>query len=194
MPEIITEVIRQLKHWHKYPEQQPLEPPAKTKWELRRCITHQNRIGWKNFLKGHISLLWSCTQQQFFETHRSLKSGNSWAQKIIKALWTCIWHQWDCRNFGRHHTITPALKEEIIQIDAKIREQYELGFADLLSTDQMLISDPIEDILDHDIDYKQCWLASLLTARAKFHHQQGEHYKSLSASHANFNSWLNNST
>lgn len=189
-PAITNEIVRQVQHWHSFPMQQPLEPHTDDDWELQRCISHQNRIGWENFLKGRILVLWARCQQHYFDRIQSPRSGHTWARKMIKATWTLIWRLWDCCNFGKHHTLTPAFKEELLLIDAQIREQYDQGFADLLTSDHMLIEDPLEDILDHDIKFKRKWLASLSAAQAKFHHKQNETYASLASSRNNMTRWL----
>lgn len=37
-PCITCKILRQLRHWRKYPNHQPLEPESKDDWELQKCV------------------------------------------------------------------------------------------------------------------------------------------------------------
>lgn len=139
-----------------------------------------------------MSVLWAQCQQHYLQQIQSKRTGDTWDRKMLKASWQYIWAQWDCRNFGKHHSITPALKEEIASLDAEITEQIHKGCVNLLLLDYMLLDDPLEELLDCHIDFKQQWLASITAAHSKYH--QNKQYASLSASRQNINQWLHAAT
>lgn len=171
-PKIIPKIIKQLRHWRRNPSGTPLEPLIINNWEVCHYIQHQNHIGWENFLRGRCSLLWEQNQQLYLESIQSKCTGNTWMRKVIKSCWKIMWDLQDVQNHGKHHTITPAFWEEIQKLHKNITEQYELGGSDLLTSDSHLLDDPLEELLDHDLDYQKRWLGTIHVAGAKFNHLQ----------------------
>ena len=70
-PQIINEVIRQLRAWRLAPNSPPLPTNSSISWQLDRCITHQHQIGWRNFIFGRISPLWTQYQRTFLQEQNS---------------------------------------------------------------------------------------------------------------------------
>ena len=67
--------------------------------EVRELIRQQNRIGWRNFVKGRWSLEWTRIQSKH---HRVKASDSSWTAHSIRVLWDAFFEYWEQRNKDRH--------------------------------------------------------------------------------------------
>jgi hypothetical protein len=141
---------------------------------LVQAYHEQTALGWDQFLRGRISLKWTCA----YRACSNIKSGTAneasrWAVKVIKALWTYSTALWKFRNsvvYGA--TKEDAKAKEMEHLHQRVRHEYHL-----LANDPFLVSPQLASLLSKkslqerlrmDIDSMTCWLRSVEEAK---HHQ-----------------------
>ena len=189
-PQIIQEVIRQLRAWRLAPDSSPLPTNSSISWQLDQCVAHQNQIGWRNFLFGRISPLWKQYQRTFLLEQDSKITPETWARRFIYYTWQLLFKLWDTRNDTKHNDDTIERRQANDQVDSQIKQQYLLGTADLSNEDSTLLELPLEDTLNLPFDYKTRLIGTLEAARANFAHHQQQHYASWQQIRQRMRDWL----
>ena len=72
-------------------------PPGLSE-DIHTCFKAQSEIGWTGFLEGILSVKWATTQDDFYKSIGSRRSGQRWATDLSKQLWKMIFSMWDHRN------------------------------------------------------------------------------------------------
>ena len=67
----------------------------------------QDTIGWKNFMEGLPSLLWTNIMDHHYKTNNIDCSSKTWIKKVLKEVHTLAWSQWDHRNKVLHQDDKP---------------------------------------------------------------------------------------
>jgi hypothetical protein len=89
-PEEVVEAICQRLHaWHNGQDLIPLNIPI---------IEAQDKIGWRSFLEGRVSLSWRLHQASFYASTKSRCSPKRWVTSLIIKLWDVAWDLWQFRN------------------------------------------------------------------------------------------------
>ena len=65
---------------------------------VRNCFRRQARLSWTQFLQGFLSTEWAETQQEYYRSKGSRKTGRRWAVNLSKQLWRIIFGMWNHRN------------------------------------------------------------------------------------------------
>lgn len=139
-----------------------------------------------------MSIWWEICQHNHFVETGSPYHSSSWAQKMIKALWSTMWSLWDNRNYAKHHTLTAVRQEAISELHQHITTQYHNGIHDLLPDEHVLFDLPLDNLLECAWDYKQRWLESVHAGRKRYQHHQQQHdiQRNLNPSRELFRNWL----
>jgi hypothetical protein len=130
---------------------------------LTQAFRNQCTIGWEQFLRGRISILWgkafSLTQDRKNTTKISSKK---WASDLITLLLAYTSSLWKFRNgVVQGHNLEEEEKKKRESLHTSITNAYAAYNADKFIVGRQLSSlfdKPIEYILKSDIDYLQCWL------------------------------------
>ena len=81
--------------------------------EVRRLISSQNAIGWRQIFRGRFSLEWQAIQNEYYLKHKRKSSykrtGDRWQQQFIKVIWEAWYQLWSLRN-GEVHGNTAATR------------------------------------------------------------------------------------
>ena len=176
--------------WRRSPDAPPRNARFSSSWQLDRCVTHQNKIGWRNFLFGRISPLWKVYQRSYLLEIKSRRTPEAWAHQLISHIWKIVFVLWDTRNDTKHNDDTTARIEANNQINEQLEQQYLLGTSTLSSIDVSLLDLPLEDVLTSPFDYKTRLLGSLEAARANFAHHQQQQYASWHQLRERMRAWL----
>ncbi len=144
---------------------------------LKDAIQEQDCIGWYNFHLGRISHKFSDIMQQHYSFSESRRSGEVWAKQLINQVWDIAWNMWEHRNYINHHTMTPQEQDKLIQLQQKVRDQFEQGYHSLNALDYHFLENE-EKVLELDYSTMYKWLQSITAAR-----ESNERSKRLQHSH-----------
>ena len=133
-------------------------------------MSHQNQLGWQNFLFGQISPLWKIYQKSFLLETKLKLTLDTWAHGLITYTWKLLFALWDTRNDTKHNNDTVAQTEAYHQINSQIEHQYQLGISTLSTENASLLNYSFENILTLPYDYKIQLMGLLEAARANFAH------------------------
>ena len=133
---------------------------------IKAAIEAQRKIGWKNFLEGLIAIEWSQCQDEYYNEKKSLKTGDTWAQKTIRGNWKFLFQLWQGQNTYLHETDRVnelSGKEELIQAVGK---EMDIGLHRLPAADYSYMFRMKKDkLLVKSMEYLKDWLYIIRTAR-----------------------------
>jgi hypothetical protein len=108
----------------------PLWTPA-----ISTLIQAQDTIGWKNFLEGLPSRLWSLHMSHHYTSIGSTLCPDRWLLKVQLALHHLAWSQWEHRNQILHNDAKPRTRRAITLLNQAISREYQIGTDDLPPSD-----------------------------------------------------------
>ena len=168
MPELREAIITRLRQWKGLTTH---NPSWTTTHGLRHAVSHQDELGWYNFLLGRISIEWQSVQQKYFEWLGKRNTGRKWAVALIQKIFQVSWDMRDHRNKVCLNTVTPAKARRILVLNALIQDEYERGPTGMTQRDQHWMSRPAQKILDYEFERKEQWVESVQLARVRFHNR-----------------------
>ena len=126
----------------------------------------QSNIGWNNFILGRWFEQWQQVQQRFIKKSRSKRSYLEWSTCIINKFMNMVWDLWNFRNglvHGKGGVKDRAIHKEL---SSQIRQQFTIGFVDLLTADRRLYrSISCSGLIDSTRETKQNWIRNINAAR-----------------------------
>ena len=157
---------------------------------IRQALMEQKKIGWDHFMLGRISQQWSEIQGKYYKRLNLRKTGNKWAEELIKEIWTIHCTIWNRRNeilhgTGNHKVL--GTKDYEKEIDRELQD----GYALLLSTEHYLFKGITMDIVrEWNANKKDKWLRTVRAARytSSLRHQKTQQ------SRENMRNWLRKKT
>ena len=161
-PSIVTAIIMNIRKWRK---SEGIFGHHYHDKLIRRAIKQQNNIGWDQMWLGRISECWGEAQGRFYKRINSRKTGNTWAQELIKELWRIHWAIWNQRNeilhaTGNHKVLgTKALEKSI-------KQELKIGTSLLLPTEKYLFQGiNMGTVRKWSANKKEKWLKTVQAAR-----------------------------
>ena len=125
---------------------------------------HQQLIGWMEFFRGHVALIWEDALRTFSS------DPTDWSSRLICHLWDHILILWELRNKDKHGRDAQHEKSQrLLRLHAELEALYALR-PYVLSKDREFFWDSLEN---HKTDHSRTiaqWLRSygpLLRASAK---------------------------
>ena len=136
---------------------------------IRQAAIEQDEIGWLNTYEGKLSTKWELIQDNYYHTiNEGRKTGLTWSAWMIKKLYEATKSQWVHRNEVLHHQNTQkATRNEITQLKAEIRKEFELGDDNILINDIGIFTVSEDDVNLFTIDEQKAWLKSTYIARKR---------------------------
>ena len=126
----------------------------------------QDKIGWRRFLEGMISMEITYIQRQYIAVNGSRMSLDKWCTGLITRLLEITHGQWLYWNYIVHDpvsgTIATAKKEELL---VEIERQRDLGDASLLEEDKYLAEVNLEEMETSSGERQHYWILAIQTAR-----------------------------
>ena len=157
-----TALLDRLNTWRL---QLPLTDNAQWPPALRQLIHSQDSIGWKNFLEGLPSTLWSQYLQHHYTTHGYSHTGPQWTYKVLKKLHFMAWSLWEHRNKTLHDEQGQHQQHAIHLLNETIRSEYARGMDGLPASCQHFFRKSLLTLLSKRTSTKQDWLLGLHAAR-----------------------------
>jgi hypothetical protein len=130
----------------------PLWTPA-----ISTLIQAQDTIGWKNFLEGLPSRLWSLHMSHHYTSIGSTLCPDRWLLKVQLALHHLVWSQWEHRYQILHNDVKPQNRRAITLLNQAISREYQIGTDDLPPSDHYHFHPPpLLNALNHSTSHKRC--------------------------------------
>jgi hypothetical protein len=168
LPDLQTAIMTRLHFWR---NQDAVLPPPTYNWPgVNDLITHQDIIGWKNFLEGGVLQAWAAKQQEYYDWLQRRNTGKRWITNLIKKLWEISWNMWEHRNGELTNPASPASLRKHARLDAKIHHEYE-DVSTLYIQDRRWFRRPKEILFTESLEYKTQWLESVCLAGARYARQ-----------------------
>jgi hypothetical protein len=132
---------------------------------FRHMALSQDKIEWRRFLEGMISMEIINIQRQYIAVNELRMSLDKWCIGLITQLLKITHGQWLYRNYIVHDpvpgTIPMAKKEELL---LEIERQRDLGDAGLLEEDKYLAEVNLEEMAPSLGKRQHYWLLAIQTA------------------------------
>jgi hypothetical protein len=133
-PHITNAIVHNLRKWRKsgglfgHHYQEP---------SIRKALQEQKDIGWDHFMLGRISQRWSTLQEKYYKRQKLRKTGDKWAEELIKEIWRIHCAIWNRRNEILHGTGNHKVLGTK-DFHKEIKEQLDEGYDLLLPTEHYL--------------------------------------------------------
>jgi hypothetical protein len=164
MPDLRKAIITQLTAWRNNDE----PPLPQYNWPgVNDLITKQSTLGWRNFLEGGVLQEWAAKQQAYYNWLNRKNTGRRWITTLIKKLWEISWNMWEQRNGELRNPESSASLREHARLDAAIAHEYT-DLASLALKDRRWFRRTKEIIFTETVEYKQQWIESVSSARARY--------------------------
>ena len=142
-----------------------------TTWDpgITSVIHSQDSIGWKNFLEGLPSTLWTPYIQQHYTESGIKKNPNRWLLRLLRHLHDLAWGQWDHRNQILHQIDTPRQHRAITHLDTVIAQEFHAYTLTLTPSLQPYFISSLGSLIFQNLSYKQAWYMNLMSAKQQHH-------------------------
>jgi hypothetical protein len=128
------------------------------------CLIDQSLLGWRNMLKGFLTISWQTIQKTYFARIGLARSPKRWTIALIQKMWEVAWNMWEHRNGILHN------KEQSIilqSLNGTIREEFQKGGEGLPKEAWVLLSQGCRAVLAKSAEVKQQWVAWLQLAQSR---------------------------
>ena len=157
---------------------------------IKRAIKQQEKIGWDHFLLGRISQQWSEIQAKHYKNIGSKKTGERWAEILIKEIWRIHCSIWNGRNEILHGTGNHVVLGTKVY-EKEIEKELNKGSKLILNSDKYLFRGiSMVDVRKWKADKKQKWLDTVTAAR----HMSSLRHQETQQPRENMRNWLNGKT
>ena len=132
--------------------------------EVRSLILTQNKIGWRQILRGRFSQEWQRIQNAYYMTHRTKlafkRTGKRWQQQFISVIWSSWFQLWSSSIGEVHGTNaeTRAVAQER-EVGRQLTEIYAPRAFMEPEAEALLDSDP-ETHMQRPTQVTKNWLAT----------------------------------
>ena len=148
-------------------------PTYETDQDYMKAANEQDKIGWKNIFKGHISKTWAELQMKHFcRMYTNPPSLHHWSKTIILRLYDISYEMWDHRNKIVHEKFEDSLnKKESEKLKKEIVEEYNKGSRRIMFAQRHLYEVQLETLLDRTVLEKKYWLMTVKASRECYQHK-----------------------
>ena len=134
--------------------------------EMRRTAEAQDRIGWRNFMEGRISIEFRNMQQLHLLSSESLLTTASWSRLFISKILHITHSQWILRNFMLHNTLHGYLSmNNRMDILRHVESLLETREDEIPEDRKFLLELDISDIASLDYNSQNYWVQAITAAR-----------------------------
>ena len=117
-------------------------------------MNEQDRIGWKSFIDGFLTIRFRGIQEVCFKSNLIQNSSLKWKSDLQNRIWRIPWNMWSHRNHVLHQQGTTIHQEESQAIDSEIRLEYNWNRQYFLQQHTRLLDRPVASILALNINDK----------------------------------------
>ena len=182
-PHITNAIVHNLRKWRKsgglfgHHYQEP---------SIRKALQEQKDIGWDHFMLGRISQRWSTLQEKYYKRQKLRKTGDKWAEELIKEIWRIHCAIWNRRNEILHGTGNHKVLGTK-DFHKEIKEQLDEGYDLLLPTEHYLFRGiNMKIVRKWTANKKDKWLRTVRAAR----HTSNLRHQATLPSRQSLRNWL----
>eukprot|EP00957_Ditylum_brightwellii_P177547 13523605-Ditylum_brightwellii.AAC.1 len=115
---------------------------------VQSAVENQHQIGWNNFMKGRISIMWKVAQKMYTDelpVSKKSKDFNKelWSSRVITEIWSIFRQIWNTWNVHLHTEMTDTYSTIL---NKQVRKAFALQHS-ISETDQFLFHMPLQDQL-----------------------------------------------
>lgn len=162
---------------------------------LREVLRGQTSLTWRRFLERWVHKEWHLTQQWYFNTIQSCRTGKQWTIALIKKLWDVAQDLWQHHNEVLHHRNNLVTLQAGRAMDRQIIVTFNrLTWLTLPIQERRLLRIPLRILLSKPAPYKAGWLQVAQPALGEMRFSE---YRNKSAEHrmiaqmrSNMEAWL----
>ena len=138
--------------------------------EVRRCFQSQARLGWTQFLQGFLVTDWANTQQAYYKSKGSRRTGRRWAVNLSKQLWRIIFGMWNHRNQEMFNSglVNTLSGEELLK--QAIQRELAAGLQGLLPIYSSYFRTTTRSLFSKPVEYMKQWLVIIRRGRVQSGH------------------------
>ena len=156
-PGISSALPQGLLSWY---NSEPPDLPIDLAPSAREAFLDQSAIGWQCLLEGCPSKKWAESQEQYFTSHGSTRTGRSWIRVVLRHLIEFSFSLWEHRNEAAHAKETSIVDRELNQ---RIREEFALGFHGM--RDRGFHRNSLRNLLQASVGIRKAWLHNVQVER-----------------------------
>ena len=142
-------------------------PTYEVDQDYMKAAREQDKIGWKNVFKGHISKTWAELQMKHYSRmYANPPSLHHWSKNIILRLYDISYSMWDHRNKIVHDKFEDNLnKKESEKLKRDVIEEYNKGSERIMLAQRHMYADNLETLLEKTVLEKKYWLMTVKASR-----------------------------
>jgi hypothetical protein len=139
-PSITHSIIKRVQQWRKFGDIALQRCTDHDQWGTQQAVKKQDKLGWYQFLLGHVGRKWSDAQQRYINSLYKKNLGQRWTISLTQKALEVAWDVWEQRNNIKHNTLHPCTAAAVMDIKGQLRLLYQKGTEGLLSQDKLLFS------------------------------------------------------
>ena len=146
-----------------------MEYPERFHDTLEKAIADQQKIGWRNVMKGYLSVEWQQALSMTLYDNDTTQEGRGpfYIKQILKAVYTTTRQLWLARNQELHGESTKELDKIRSAETAEIKEYYQ--HPELIpAADRHYCERPLATLLEKNPSTRRRWLRHMRMARHRF--------------------------
>ena len=169
-PHLCTAISSRITEWR---NEVPFTNDPSWSPQLITLLQSQDSIGWKNLMEGLPSTSWVPYLKHSLRHRLPAPSPRRLLTRILKAIHTLAWSQWQYRNQYVHGDGNLRDKAAIQLLDSQIADEFSLGPDTLPPSDHHHFSECLMAILNRTPRYKRAWFLNVTSARTRHLRRQG---------------------
>jgi hypothetical protein len=132
----------------------------------QRLLETQSKIGWNGIMEGCLGEEWKMEQELFFKENAIKKSGERWAQLVIRKLWKIAWEIWQHRNKRSH---LQDEQYELERVRSQVSDEIIKGFEEICEDKYLFSDSELEKVQGAgcSMAYAKAWLRNIRIRREK---------------------------
>jgi len=134
---------------------------------MRALAISQDKIGWRNFMEGCISIHFYFIQHYHLALSGSYLNGSDWTKSLISKILHITHSQWIYRNFALHDKLCGYLHNKSLEdIKQTIAELAETSPDEIPEESKFLLEINFGDLTKSHIENQQYWIIAIQAAIA----------------------------
>jgi len=132
---------------------------------MKALAQSQDKIGYRNFMEGHISIHFYEVQKFHLAMFSSFLNGADWAKQFISKILHITHSQWIFRNFSLHDKRTGYLhKKKAEETALELESLAGLAPEDVPTNSRFLMEINFSDLNKSDLDSQKYWILAINAA------------------------------
>ena len=139
---------------------------------MMALVQSQDKIGYRNFMEGHISTHFYEIQNFHLSMSSSFLNGADWVKQFISKILHITHSQWIFRNFSLHDKRNGYLhKKKVEEIALELESLAGLAPGDVPANSQFLLGINFSDLIKSSLESQKYWILAINAALTAQRHQ-----------------------